>query len=116
MNWNARCWAKAMAKIFDDALVDCNRAVELSPNEATGFDSRALVKWQLGQVPSAQADAEHAVRLDQKDGVYRFRLASILKSQGKTGEADAQFDQARRLAGPGEWERWQQEHSFLDRK
>jgi tetratricopeptide (TPR) repeat protein len=83
--YNARCWARAtIGQETEAALVDCNKAVELSPNAAPILDSRGLVRFRMGNYWLAIADCSAALDIDPKQasslyvrGLARLKTADI---------------------------------------
>jgi tetratricopeptide (TPR) repeat protein len=51
------------AKLFNDALADCNRAIELAPDHGGGFGMRGLALRGLGRRDEARADFDRAAAL-----------------------------------------------------
>jgi tetratricopeptide (TPR) repeat protein len=51
---------------LDEASQHLNRAIELAPNDAASFTSRADLFTDLGNYAEAQADYDHALKLDGK--------------------------------------------------
>ena len=45
--WNTRCWAGALAGKLEDALKDCNQALQLVPDYVYALDSRGLVNLKM---------------------------------------------------------------------
>ena len=62
---NARCWLRGVHSVeLDGALVDCNRAIELSADPAAYLDSRAMVNFRAGRLQAALDDYNAALELD----------------------------------------------------
>jgi tetratricopeptide (TPR) repeat protein len=56
---NAACWYRGIfAVALEDALGLCTRAVELAEDPAASLDSRAMVRFRLGQYDEALADLD----------------------------------------------------------
>lgn len=61
--WNARCWVRALSgKNLNEALNDCNRALQLQPNLANALDSRAMAYLKMDRIEEALADYDAALR------------------------------------------------------
>src|SRR6185503_12799743 len=59
INYNDRCWARAVANIdVDAALADCNEALRLMPDFVPALDSRAFLHLRGGRFQEAIADYE----------------------------------------------------------
>jgi len=88
---NARCWARALAgDELDQALVDCNAALKMSPNTAAFLDSRGLVYLRQGNYDQAIADYDAAQRLQPKIAwsLYGRGVARVRKGMSAAGQAD----------------------------
>jgi tetratricopeptide (TPR) repeat protein len=63
--WSERCWIGAvMADRLPDSLTDCNRSIELQPNDPNTYNSRGLVHFRLGHYREAIADYDRAIAGD----------------------------------------------------
>jgi tetratricopeptide (TPR) repeat protein len=63
--WSERCWIGAViADRLPEALKDCNRSIELQPNDPNTYNSRGLVHFRLGQYQEAIADYDRAIAGD----------------------------------------------------
>jgi tetratricopeptide (TPR) repeat protein len=61
---NLRCWYRAIwGRQLQEALYDCNRALDASPNQPAFLDSRGLVQFRLGNYQAAVADYDAALKL-----------------------------------------------------
>lgn len=78
-----------------------------STASAALLDTRAFINLQFGEIDRARAESEAAVSLAPEDGELRYMLGMIAEAQGDAAGASASFAEARRLARPGQWERWQ---------
>jgi tetratricopeptide (TPR) repeat protein len=56
--------ADAAAWCFNEALADCNRAIELEPKFGTAFALRAIVSWSFGQADEAKESLERAAAVE----------------------------------------------------
>ena len=83
---NSRCWIKALGNIdLDGALADCNRAIELSSQPATYFDSRALVQFRAGRIKEALADYDGALAIVPDIPASLF-MRGMLRKRAGTGD------------------------------
>jgi predicted aspartyl protease/tetratricopeptide (TPR) repeat protein len=81
---NQRCWGRAMlGSELDQALSDCNRAIEGRPNEARFIDSRGVVRLRRNEWREAVADFDTALTVNPKlpwsllgRGIARSRLGN----------------------------------------
>ncbi|HEY5339283.1 MAG TPA: hypothetical protein VIJ85_13835 [Rhizomicrobium sp.] len=72
-SYNHRCWIRAIAgQELDLALDDCNKSLELHPNDAATLDSRGLANYKAGHLQDALADYGAAVSKDSNfaDALY----------------------------------------------
>lgn len=96
--FNLRCWTRATGNIeLEQALTDCDRALTLSPNNASFLDSRALVKLRLGRVDDAIADATAALTAQPHLAASLFVRGVAYMRKGDRASADRDLAAARRL-------------------
>jgi len=58
---------------FDRALSDCNKAIELVPNDPDALGQRALVNQKMGRKAEAIADCRQALNYQLKEDVLESR-------------------------------------------
>jgi tetratricopeptide (TPR) repeat protein len=88
---NDACWMGATTnEELDTALADCNAALQLKPDDAGIFDSRALASLRKGNYPQAIADATAALAKDPKlaGSLYVRGLAKLKSGDTASGNAD----------------------------
>ena len=88
---NQRCWIRAVAgRSLDQALADCNQALELKPRDAGALDSRGLVNFKLGRLQDALADYNAAIEENPKATLSRFArgVVQIRLGNAKAGKED----------------------------
>ena len=91
VNYNNRCWRRAViGEDLESALADCNRALELQPNDAEALDSRGLVNLKRGDYDAALADYGAAVALvpDRGHFIYGRGVAQYDLGMKDLAEAD----------------------------
>lgn len=95
---NALCWARAVqGRDLDAALADCNRALNLAPNEAAILDSRGFVHFRAGRYPDAIADYDLAIELDPDDAASSLYVRGLARrAMGRAGDGDADIASALR--------------------
>lgn len=94
---NARCWLRASHNIqLQPALADCNRAIEIGDEDATGpLTSRAMVYYRLGRVDEALADLDATVAIDPENNAAHFLRGIIRTRRGDKVGAEIDLIQAR---------------------
>lgn len=88
---NALCWTLAVSnQALDEAMEACNRAIREKPFEQAFIDSRALVKFRMGDYEGAEADYVSAVAMepDEAGSLYGRGLARIRLGRVEQGRAD----------------------------
>lgn len=85
---------KAAKGDFDGALADDNRAIELDPEYALPYGSRALIKAVKGDLDGAIADATRAIELDPKYALPHGTRANIKAANGDMDGALADLTRA----------------------
>lgn len=88
---NSRCWTRAQwGHELQEALADCNKAIELAPSSAAILDSRGFVELRLGRLDEAIADYDAALKLrpEQAASLYGRGVAKIRKGLAAEGQAD----------------------------
>jgi tetratricopeptide (TPR) repeat protein/predicted aspartyl protease len=88
---NARCWARAlMGQELDKALSDCDASLSRFPNNASGLDSRGLVRLRLGDYDKAVADYDRSLKLSPKNAwsLYGRGMAKLKLNRAAEGKAD----------------------------
>ncbi len=88
-------------KRYEEALVACEQAIQLSPEKTTYLLKGMLLEYTLRRHEEALAAYEQAIQLDPNDASTYERKGDVLKSLGRTAEAEQAYQKARR---PG----WQQ--------
>ncbi|WP_161974697.1 pepsin/retropepsin-like aspartic protease family protein [Piscinibacter terrae] len=95
---NERCWAKALLGIeLDQALKDCDEALERKPQTAAYLDSRAWVHLRRGELRDALSDFDRSLRIRPKQAwtLYGRGIVRIRLGQAEEGRID--LDSARAL-------------------
>src|SRR5262249_29249047 len=88
-DWNALCWALAVAGKPQAALEACNKSIELEKKSYT-FDSRGLVNFKIANYEQAIEDYTVAFALDPSSwsSLYGRGLAKLKLGRQTSGEAD----------------------------
>lgn len=106
---NQRCWIKGtLAVQLDGALQDCTRAIELTENNTSALDSRAMVYLRLNRLSEALADVDAALDRNPEMASSLYLRAAIERKMGKSESANKDAASAR-LISPRieeEYARW----------
>ena len=106
---NERCWIKGtLAVQLGTALQDCTRAIELTENNTSALDSRAMVYFRLNRLSEALADVDAALDRNPSLSASLYLRAAIERKMGKAESADKDAAFAR-LISPRieeEYARW----------
>lgn len=101
------CRTKIMLDRAREALLDCDRAVDISNSYSQVYVSRGLARFVLGDRAGAKADWTRATYTRVDDGVDfkgRYGLAMIREADGDTAGATADFTAVRaKLADDVMW-------------
>ncbi len=91
-SWDGRCWARALGGFeLDQALEDCNRALEILWTDDVAYEDRAIVWLKLRAWNRAIADADVAIDDAGKAAPgarYIKGLAEVAAGQADRGAAD----------------------------
>ena len=88
---NGRCWARATGNLnLDEALTDCNEAVQREIENAGFADSRALVRLRRREFDRAITDYDYALEREPRNAtsLYGRGLAKLRKGLAAAGKAD----------------------------
>jgi tetratricopeptide (TPR) repeat protein len=95
---NNRCWYRAvMNDSLDEALADCNRAIELRPNSSIHFGSRSFLHFRRAEFSSAVSDADAALALDSKNADALFIRGIAKRRLGQQPEGDSDIKAAQEI-------------------
>jgi tetratricopeptide (TPR) repeat protein/predicted aspartyl protease len=88
---NGRCWARATGNLnLDEALTDCNNALQREIENAGFADSRGLVRLRRREFDRAISDYDYALERAPKEAasLYGRGLAKLRKGLAVAGKAD----------------------------
>jgi tetratricopeptide (TPR) repeat protein len=88
---NGRCWARATGNLnLDEALTDCNNALQRQIENAGFADSRALVRLRRREFDRAIADYDYALEREPKNAtsLYGRGLAKLRKGLTVASKTD----------------------------
>ena len=97
INFNDRCWARAVANIeVDAALADCNEALRLMPDFVPALDSRAFLHLRGGRFSEAIADYDAAIMGSPQDSwsLYGRAIAKMRIGDTQGAQADIEASKA----------------------
>lgn len=95
---NADCWFRGLFNVaLDTAVERCTRAVERADNSAPVLDSRAMVRYRLGDYDAAIADLDAALAVAPGLAASRYLRGIIKLEQGKA-EGRKDIEMALRIA------------------
>jgi tetratricopeptide (TPR) repeat protein len=89
--FNDRCYARATAgRELQQALADCNEALQLIPNDIHTLDSRGFTYLRLGEFDKAITDYDAVLKFNprQAGSLYGRGLAKQKKGDNADGDAD----------------------------
>jgi tetratricopeptide (TPR) repeat protein len=96
--YNDRCWVRVLANSdLDKALVDCDTALKLSPDNAAILDSRGLVKLRQGNLAGAIADYDAALKTKPTQAGSLFGRGVAKRRQGARAAGDLDLAAARKI-------------------
>ncbi|MBF0628054.1 MAG: tetratricopeptide repeat protein [Magnetococcales bacterium] len=103
--WRWRGLARLVAGQADQALINLNHALRLTPEDARLLRDRGVVLLGLGRMAEAEGDFQRAIRLDPDQAWHFFNQGMVLARTGKVTEAAAAWRGFVRLRGEGgrEW-------------
>lgn len=93
-----RCLARAVLKRdLDDALADCNRALELQPSDPQVLGYRGLVYLRLELYESAVTDYSAALDIEPKNALHLYGRGEAKLRSGDLQGSAADFEAARAI-------------------
>lgn len=92
---DANGWTEFL--LVDESERDARRALELDPELAAAWRSLAFLYLQRGRFDLAVEAAERAIALNPSDVLSHVVRGAVLMWSGRSAEAIATFDEARRL-------------------
>jgi len=88
---------------YDEAIEECNKAIELDPNLAAAYNNRAWAYNEKGQYDLAIADCNKAIELDPSLFEAYWNRAWAYTLQGKNAKAIADFEKFITLTDNPQW-------------
>jgi serine/threonine protein kinase len=84
--------AQRELKHYDEAIVDHDEAVRLSPEEPELYDQRCQTYMQMGRYEDALGDAQRCAHLDPNEDHFHFRVFCILTALGRYEAARTKYE------------------------
>ncbi|HMD53740.1 MAG TPA: tetratricopeptide repeat protein, partial [Phycisphaerae bacterium] len=82
---------------LDGALADCNKVIELKPDDAHGYDARGMLQLTRGDWDVALDDFNKAIKLNPDDFNAYANRGRIKNELGNPGGAQVDFNRAKEL-------------------
>lgn len=96
--YNYRCWALVIKGGAESALSDCNKSLELKPDDPNTLDSRGLAHFALGDYQAALKDFNRTIQLDSTAWSTHLNRARVHEILDNTSQAEADRNIARENA------------------
>lgn len=95
---NSRCWARTMLNVeLDQALDDCDKAIDLQSKNGGYYDSRAWLRLRRGELRKALADYERALTLKPDSAWSLYGRGIVRRKLGEAAAGQADIEAARQL-------------------
>ena len=98
--YNTRCWYLTLLGEPERALVYCNRALALEPDQYSALDSRGLIHHALGQYDAALRDYNRALEINPEGWSTYLRRSRLLDKMGQAADAARDYQTADKGFGP----------------
>jgi len=96
---NERCWARAMLGVeLDQALEDCDDAIDLAPKNPSYRDSRGWVRLRRGDLRRAVSDFDRSLELRPESAWSLYGRGIARTKLGDVEQGRADIAAARKLA------------------
>jgi len=95
--WAERCWiGAATAAHLPATLQDCNKALELLPDDANNFNSRGLANFRMGKFAEATADYDRSIA-GNPNVASSFLMRGVVKRAAGVADAQADIDRGKAM-------------------
>ena len=74
--------AEESLELYEDALADYNKAIELNPNYSNAYNNRGATKNNLKQYVKAIEDFDKAIELTELNNQYKRYRAELENKKG----------------------------------
>ena len=82
---------------YEKAIQSYDKAINLTPQNATIYNKRGVTRSALGQYGKAILSYDNAIRLDSEYGVAYYNRGSAFKALGNSIKAEQDFAKAEEL-------------------
>jgi len=97
--YGMRGLAYSLLGVFDKALADYDKAIDLNPDYAVALNNRAWVYFKLGRGSEGTDDVERALQLSPGSPYALDTRAHIRQAEGDAEAALADYESAMRVGG-----------------
>ncbi len=95
---NTVCWELATNNLnLDQALADCDAALQVEPRNAAILDSRGFVQMRMGRFKDSVADYDKALGIRPDESASLFGRGLAKRGAGDAAGGDADLSAARKL-------------------
>jgi len=96
--WYQSCWARMeLGTVLDQALADCERALDDKPREADYLDARGWVRLRRGEWRDARRDFDRALERDPAQAWALYGRGLVRTHEGDAAAGGADLAAARQL-------------------
>ena len=93
----ARGYEYLTIRDFNRALLDANRAIQISPNSPSPYHLRGMVYSLTGEFDRSIADFLHIIVLQPENPIYHWRLSGAYYQKGELENAETAYREAVRF-------------------
>lgn len=105
--YGMRALAYSLLGVFDKALTDYGKAIDLNPDYAVALNNRAWIYFKLGRGPEGADDVERALQLSPSSPFALDTRAHIRQAEGDAEAALTDYESAMRYGGASIVRRYQ---------
>lgn len=95
--WNQRCWVRAVAGDLANAQSDCQKSLQLGPQNAAILDSAGFVYLKQKNYPAAITNYQAALKITPKLASSLYGLGLAEQAQGNQAEATQSIAAAQQI-------------------
>ena len=79
---------------YDQAILSCNKALEINPRKDLAFNVRGLAYWKKGQYDQAISDYNKAIEINPRRHVYYISRGAAYREKKEFDQAISDFSKA----------------------